>query len=160
MLQTGPTTIDTLHALHTLGVSVALDDFGAGYSSLTSLEQLPLTRVKLDRGLVADVDVNPRAAAIARTIMTLCRSLGLQVTAEGVERLGQLEFLASCGDLTVQGYLVARPAPGPDALQFVADTHSRLAALRLIPGVKAGTEPSQRRPSGTVSVLRPRPRRR
>jgi diguanylate cyclase (GGDEF)-like protein len=161
VLQTGPTTIDTLQSLQALGVSVALDDFGAGYSSLTSLEQLPLTRVKLDRGLVADVDVNPRAAAIARTIMTLCRSLGLQVTAEGVERVGQLEFLASCGDLTVQGYLLARPAPGAEALQFVADTQKRLAALRCIPGIAARVVPPERRPSGgTISVLRPRPRRR
>ena len=92
--------------------------------------------------------------------MTLCRSLGLQVTAEGVERVGQLEFLASCGDLTVQGYLVARPAPGADALQFVAETHNRLAALRCIPGIAARAAPPERRPSGTVSVLRPRPRRR
>jgi EAL domain-containing protein (putative c-di-GMP-specific phosphodiesterase class I) len=116
--------------------------------------------VKLDRGLVADVDVNPRAAAIARTIMTLCRSLGLQVTAEGVERVGQLEFLASCGDLTVQGYLLARPVPAADALQFVADTQSRLAALRCIPGIAARAAPAERRPSGTITVLRPRPRRR
>ncbi|MGH8309001.1 MAG: putative bifunctional diguanylate cyclase/phosphodiesterase, partial [Steroidobacteraceae bacterium] len=156
VLQTGAMTIDTLHSLKTMGVSVALDDFGAGYSSLTSLEQLPLTRVKLDRSLVADVDVNPRAAAIARSIMTLCRSLGLQVTAEGVERLGQLEFLAGCGELTVQGYLVARPMPGPDALQFVADTTSRLAALRSIPTLP---RPKSALDSpGTVSVLRPRPR--
>ncbi|MGQ0833403.1 MAG: putative bifunctional diguanylate cyclase/phosphodiesterase [Gammaproteobacteria bacterium] len=156
VLQTGAMTIDTLHSLKTMGVSVALDDFGAGYSSLTSLEQLPLTRVKLDRSLVADVDVNPRAAAIARSIMTLCRSLGLQVTAEGVERLGQLEFLAGCGELTVQGYLVARPMPGPDALQFVADTTSRLAALRSIPTLPR-PKPALDSP-GTVSVLRPRPR--
>ncbi|HKZ73631.1 MAG TPA: EAL domain-containing protein [Steroidobacteraceae bacterium] len=159
VLQTGPTTIDALHNLRMLGVSVALDDFGAGYSSLTSLEQLPLTRVKLDRGLVADVDVSPRAAAIARSIMTLCRSLGLQVTAEGVERLGQLQFLAGCGDLTVQGYLLARPAPGAETLQFVADTHGRLAALRSIPAIAHAKAPPRDGP-GTVSVLRPRPRRR
>jgi diguanylate cyclase (GGDEF)-like protein len=156
VLQTGAMTIDTLHSLRMMGISVALDDFGAGYSSLTSLEQLPLTRVKLDRSLVADVDVNPRAAAIARTIMTLCRSLGLQVTAEGIERVEQLEFLAGCGELTVQGYLLARPAPGPEALQFVSDTTARLAALRSVPNVPRSKPDAA---SGNVSVLRPRPRR-
>ena len=73
---------------------MALDDFGIGYSSLTSLEQLPITRVKLDRLLVAGVDTNPRSAAIVRSIVALCHGLGLQVVAEGVERTAQLEFLA------------------------------------------------------------------
>src|SRR6202035_5401692 len=90
-----------------LGVSIALDDFGIGYSSLTSLEQLPITRVKLDRQLVAGVDTNPRAAAIVRSIVALCHGLGLQVVAEGVERPAQLEFLAHCGPLGVQGQLLA-----------------------------------------------------
>ena len=119
VLQTGAATIETLHSLRMLGVTVALDDFGTGYSSLTSLEQLPLNRVKLDRSLIADVDSNSRAAAIARSIVDLCRSLGLQVTAEGVERPGQLEFLLGCGDIDVQGYLVARPMPAGELLGLV-----------------------------------------
>ena len=93
----------------TLGVATALDDFGTGYSSLTSLERLPLSRVKLDRSVVAEVDWNPRASSIARSIISLCRSLGLQVTVEGVERPSQLDFLVNCGDVSVQGYLVAHP---------------------------------------------------
>ncbi len=80
-----------------MGVSIALDDFGIGYSSLTSLEQLPITRVKLDRMLVESVDTSPRSAAIARSIIALCHGLGLQVIAEGVERGPQLEFLSKCG---------------------------------------------------------------
>jgi EAL domain-containing protein (putative c-di-GMP-specific phosphodiesterase class I) len=90
-------------------VSIALDDFGIGYSSLTSLEQLPITRVKLDRMLVEAVDTNPRSAAIARSIIALCHGLGLHVIAEGVERGPQLEFLSRCGPLGVQGYLLAHP---------------------------------------------------
>ena len=109
VFQTGPATIESLRRLRALGVAVALDDFGIGYSSLTSLEQLPITRVKLDRLLVAGVDTNPRSAAIVRSIVALCHGLGLQVVAEGVERGAQLEFLASCGPISVQGYLLAHP---------------------------------------------------
>ena len=86
MLQTGSATIEALRRLRELGISIALDDFGIGYSSLTSLEQLPINRVKLDRMLVEGVDSNPRSAAIVRSIVTLCHGLGLEVVAEGVER--------------------------------------------------------------------------
>jgi diguanylate cyclase (GGDEF)-like protein len=109
VFQTGPATVESLRRLRALGVAVALDDFGIGYSSLTSLEQLPITRVKLDRLLVAGVDTNPRSAAIVRSVVALCHGLGLQVVAEGVERGAQLEFLASCGPIGVQGYLLAHP---------------------------------------------------
>jgi diguanylate cyclase (GGDEF)-like protein len=109
VFQTGSTTIEALGKLRDMGVSIALDDFGIGYSSLTSLEQLPLTRVKLDRMLVEAVDTSPRSAAIARSIIALCHGLGLQVIAEGVERAPQLEFLSKCGPVGVQGYLLAYP---------------------------------------------------
>ncbi len=129
MLQTGAITVETLHALRMLGVATALDDFGTGYSSMTSLEQLPLSRVKLDRRLIAEVDHNPRAAAIARSIITLCRNLGLAVTAEGVERHEQLDFLASCGDVSVQGYLISRPADAGSVVEFVNDSATWINSL-------------------------------
>jgi diguanylate cyclase (GGDEF)-like protein len=125
VFQTGATTIDSLRRLRELGISIALDDFGIGYSSLTSLEQLPITRVKLDRMLVEAVDTNPRSAAIVRSIVALCHGLGLQVVAEGVERPAQLDFLAHCGPLGVQGYLLAYPV---EATQ--AETEARAAADR------------------------------
>ncbi|MDE2052167.1 MAG: EAL domain-containing protein, partial [Gammaproteobacteria bacterium] len=109
VLQTGTATIEALRRLREIGVSIALDDFGIGYSSLTSLEQLPINRVKLDRMLIEGVDSNPRSAAIVRSIVTLCHGLGLQVVAEGVERPTQLDFLTHCGPMTVQGYLLAHP---------------------------------------------------
>jgi diguanylate cyclase (GGDEF)-like protein len=115
VFQTGPTTVESLRRLREMGVSIALDDFGIGYSSLTSLEQLPITRVKLDRMLVEGVDSNPRSAAIVRSIVALCHGLGLQVIAEGVERPAQLEFLSHCGPIGVQGYLLAYPVENQDA---------------------------------------------
>jgi diguanylate cyclase (GGDEF)-like protein len=136
VVQTGSAVIDSLHQLRALGVSIALDDFGMGYSSLTSLEQLPITRVKLDRLLVAGVDTNPRAAAIVRSVVALCHGLGLQVVAEGVERTAQLEFLAQCGPLGVQGYLLAQPV---EAMAVVAEAQAAgERARRALSGAAGG----------------------
>ena len=154
MLQTGAITVETLHSLQLLGVATALDDFGTGYSSLTSLERLPLTRVKLDRSVVAEVDWNPRAASIARSIIALCRSLGLQVTVEGVERPSQLDFLANCGDVSVQGYLIAHPSDSSQVIEMVARTRSRLAAL--LEAARLSRTELVEETGGAVSVLRRR----
>ncbi|HVS76335.1 MAG TPA: EAL domain-containing protein, partial [Steroidobacteraceae bacterium] len=151
VLQTGTTTIDSLRRLRELGVSIALDDFGIGYSSLTSLEQLPINRVKLDRLLIEGIDSNPRSAAIVRSIVTLCHGLGLQVVAEGVERSTQLEFLAHCGPVAVQGYLLAHPveaaAAPEEAKAAAARARTFLAAaptpaLTLVGSRKRSAQPS------------------
>jgi diguanylate cyclase (GGDEF)-like protein len=126
VFQTGHATIESLRRLRALGVAIALDDFGIGYSSLTSLEQLPITRVKLDRLLIAGVDSNPRSAAIVRSIVALCHGLGLQVVAEGVERRAQLEFLALCGPIGVQGYLLGQPVE-----TALAPAEAQAAATRM-----------------------------
>ncbi|HEV2441728.1 MAG TPA: EAL domain-containing protein [Steroidobacteraceae bacterium] len=136
VLQTGTATIEALRRLRELGVSIALDDFGIGYSSLTSLEQLPINRVKLDRMLIEGVDSNPRSAAIVRSIVTLCHGLGLQVVAEGVERPTQLEFLTHCGPISVQGYLLAHPveaAAAPEEAKAAANRARTLLAAASTP---------------------------
>ncbi len=129
VFQTGPAIVESLRRLRALGVAIALDDFGIGYSSLTSLEQLPISRVKLDRQLTAAVDTNPRSAAIVRSIVALCHGLGLQVVAEGVERAAQLEFLSRCGPIGVQGFLLGNPveAAAAAAEAQAAGTRARQA---------------------------------
>jgi diguanylate cyclase (GGDEF)-like protein len=143
VFQTGAATIESLRRLRALGVAVALDDFGIGYSSLTSLEQLPITRVKLDRLLIAGIDSNARSAAIVRSVVALCHGLGLQVVAEGVERSSQLEFLAGCGPIGVQGYLLGRPveasAAANEAQAAAARARSVLEAASELP--REGSEP-------------------
>ncbi len=114
VLQTGRGTIDALQTLRSMGITIALDDFGAGFSSLASIERLPLSRVKFDRSLIAAVDENERSAAIVTSMVRLCHDLGLAVTAEGVERPAQLAMLAGFGGVDVQGYLIARPQPIED----------------------------------------------
>jgi diguanylate cyclase (GGDEF)-like protein len=119
VLQTGAHTIKTLDQLRSIGVAVALDDFGTGYSSLASLQRLPLTRVKLDRSLIAGIDDNARSASIARATIALCRGLGLEVTAEGVERVEQLAMLLPNRSITLQGYLFSRPVPASDLVPLL-----------------------------------------
>jgi diguanylate cyclase (GGDEF)-like protein len=118
-----------LRELHELGIGVVVDDFGTGSSSLTMLEHLPLAGVKLDQSVVTAVDWSPRAAAVAHSIVTLCRNLGLQVTIEGVERLTQLDFAASCGEVAVQGFLVASPTGANQIVEFVQRTQPRVDSL-------------------------------
>ncbi len=109
VLQTGADVIQTLEDLRRTGVGIALDDFGTGYSSLASLEQLPLTRVKLDRSLVARIDSGGRSLAIAQAIINLCGKLGFSITAEGIERPAQLSPLLGKTSMYLQGYLLSRP---------------------------------------------------
>jgi diguanylate cyclase (GGDEF)-like protein len=139
VFQTGAATIEALGRLRALGVSIAIDDFGSGYSSLTSLERLPITRVKLDRTLIEAVDSNPRSAAIARAIIVLCHGLGLQVMAEGVERPEQLAMLARYGPIGVQGYLLGRPALADAVMSEAQEAGARarkiLAASEMEPRI-------------------------
>jgi diguanylate cyclase (GGDEF)-like protein len=109
VLQSGPMTIETLRTLRSADIAIALDDFGTGYSSLASLENLPLTRIKLDRSLIASIDTNPRSAAVATAIIGLCKALGLDMTAEGIERPEQFTALAAHRAIHLQGYLISRP---------------------------------------------------
>ena len=129
LLQTGPTTISALRILQSHGFGIALDDFGTGYSSLTSLEQLPLSRIKLDRSLVASIDTSDRAAAIARAIIDLCGSLGLQVTAEGIERPQQFAWLMGNRDMFLQGYLLSDAVSFDEVLSVKASLGNKIQDL-------------------------------
>ena len=139
VLQTGPATLAALRQIRSCGIAIALDDFGTGYSSLASLQQLPLTRIKLDRSLLEDIDTSPRSLSIARSIMSLCRSLGLEITAEGIERAEQLSLLLADGAMFVQGYLLSRPIAEGEVIPSLAAVAERSRSLLLPSATAAAT---------------------
>jgi EAL domain-containing protein (putative c-di-GMP-specific phosphodiesterase class I) len=131
VLQTGRATVEAIRRLRNAGISIALDDFGTGYSSLASLEHLPLTRVKLDQSLMASIDTNARSLAITLAIADLCRQLGLEMTAEGVERPEQLALLLPHASICLQGFLISRPVGRTDLPKRVSEVPERLQSLLL-----------------------------
>lgn len=104
-----------LHRLNLLGVQLSLDDFGTGYSSLARIKELPLDLLKIDRSFIKDITQDKTDHAITATIIAMSRTLGLKVTAEGVETAEQLAFLSNLNCDYYQGYLASRPLP---AAQF------------------------------------------
>ena len=112
----------TMQRLHRQGISVSLDDFGTGFSSMAYLQHLPLDSLKIDRSFVRDVETNPRNAAICRALLSLAHSMGLTVIAEGVETEGQYAWLRAHGCDQVQGYLLGRPMPLEQVVSLLHDT--------------------------------------
>lgn len=101
--------IDKMHALKQLGIRFAIDDFGTGYSSLAYLKRLPLDRIKIDRSFTKDIVSDPNDAVIVETIVSMARSLDLEVIAEGVEFLDVLEALKARSCTVFQGYYFGSP---------------------------------------------------
>ena len=112
-----------LEQLRALGASIALDDFGTGWSSLASLRRYPVDVLKLDRTLIASIDCDESAAAVARAVVAMARALGHVVVAEGIERPEQAAVLRALGCELGQGFLFSRPVPAHEA-------HALLAARR------------------------------
>ena len=122
-------TVDILANIRSMGVSISMDDFGSGYSSLSSLKTIPLDILKIDRSLVCDLDENETSRRITGAIVELGKAMKLVILAEGVETLEQCKFLTEIGCDLAQGYYYSKPCPAdqitalllmPDAMRLIS----------------------------------------
>jgi diguanylate cyclase (GGDEF)-like protein len=121
-----------LEGLRALGCRIALDDFGTGYSSLAYITRFPPDRIKIDKAFVTNLDRSTGDAAVASAILSLGRNLGVTVTAEGIERTGQLEWLRARGCDEVQGFLLSRPLSAHELEQTFLQAEGPMGAIRHI----------------------------
>ena len=112
-----------LESLKQLGISISIDDFGTGYSSLGVLRDLPIDRIKIDRSFIVDLTDSGDARSMIEAMLTLGRSLRMDMIAEGIERSEQAELLRQLGCNEGQGFLFSRPLT-------VEELHKHLAAVR------------------------------
>lgn len=113
--------VHTIAELAAIGVQAAIDDFGSGYSSLSYVQQLPVTKLKIDRCFVEDVPENAKNAALVRAAVGMAHGLGLSTVAEGVETRAQREFLIGVGCDLLQGYHFGVPMPAEQLARMIRD---------------------------------------
>src|SRR4029079_11466668 len=110
MLMKDPQMVcSTLKELKSLGVRIGIDDFGTGYSSLSYLHSFPIDTLKIDRSFITGIESEQEKIEIVRTVINLAHGLGLEVTAEGIENIAQLNILRNLGCDTGQGYFFSAP---------------------------------------------------
>lgn len=112
---------DVLNELDRLGVHLSTDDFGTGYSSLSYLQTFPFDRLKIDRSFIDKLGTNKKSDAIVKTILMLGANLGMEVVAEGIETIGQLEFLQELGCRYGQGFYFSRPVDAAVAEKLISE---------------------------------------
>ena len=121
LLQEDQVSAGVLTGLQELGVSISLDDFGTGWSSLAYLRRFPFDQIKMDRGFLRDLDADPRVGAVVNAILSLGRGLGMTVVAEGIETEEQAQRLLALGCERGQGWHLGRPVPAEQARALVAE---------------------------------------
>ena len=112
---------NTLLELKELGISIAIDDFGVGYSSLSYLHRFPIDRLKIDRSFISNMEESPESVAITKTILQLGQNMSLHCVAEGVETWEQFSFLQKHGCQLIQGYLFSKPINEVQFLEYLKD---------------------------------------
>lgn len=115
MKETG-STLSILNSLRDMKASIAMDDFGTGYSSLSYIRKYPIDKIKIDRSFVMDLPDNRESLAIVHAIISIAKSLGMKITAEGIETAEQMEILTRAGCTYGQGYLLGKPVPARDLI--------------------------------------------
>jgi diguanylate cyclase (GGDEF)-like protein/PAS domain S-box-containing protein len=120
-LDSSEATVNIMRNLKKLGVKLSLDDFGTGWSSLSYLRHFPIDRLKIDRSFVRDIDTQPAAEAVVKSILGLGRSLGIACVAEGVETRQQRDYFKKQACREMQGFLFSRPVPAVEMTQLLRE---------------------------------------
>ena len=129
LLQAPAASLENLVRLRMMGCRLSLDDFGAGFSSLQRLCQLPFNEIKLDGEFVRNLEHEPRCAAVIASTLALGNSLGMAVVVEGIETLDQLQRLLAMGCVEGQGYWFARPMSGQGLLHWLQQRETNPVAM-------------------------------
>jgi EAL domain-containing protein (putative c-di-GMP-specific phosphodiesterase class I) len=111
LMRDAEATLTHLRRLKAVGVTIAIDDFGSGQSSLTSLRRFPIDELKIDGSVIAAIDDAPQTTALLHTLLELGQTLGLTIVAEGIETCSQLEGLRGERCAYGQGFILTRPQP-------------------------------------------------
>ncbi len=119
---------DNITRLSKHGFHIDLDDFGTGHASISSLRDLHVDRVKIDRSFIVDIHENQNLQTFTNALIQLSKSLGIRVLAEGIEREEEVQWLARHGCEYIQGYLISKPVPEEKLLQLLSVESSELAA--------------------------------
>jgi len=114
-----------LNAMRAMGISIAIDDFGTEYSSLSRLHTLPVDRLKIDRQFVLDFSKGKRGHDMLKTIFALSNAFGLKTTAEGIETQEQLAFVKDMGCDEIQGYYYYKPMPAEEIEKILIQLRDR-----------------------------------
>jgi diguanylate cyclase (GGDEF)-like protein/PAS domain S-box-containing protein len=127
MMRDPEQAVTVLNKISASGIRISIDDFGTGYSSLSHLKKFPIDELKVDQSFVRDLSVNMDDAAIVSAVISMAKSLGLSVTAEGVETIEQLRFLKGLDCDNMQGYYFSKPLPA-DEFRKLLESGRKLAA--------------------------------
>jgi len=119
-------SIKILKEIQSLGVPIAIDDFGTGYSSLSYLQRFPMDKLKIDRAFVRHLDEQHDNLVLTKTILALCKTMGLKVVAEGVERKEEEQILIDEGCDVVQGFRYSAPIPDSKFRKLVREYNNSL----------------------------------
>ncbi len=112
--------VTQLNQFRTMGITVAMDDFGTGYSSLSYLHSFDFDKIKIDRSFICDIESNQQNESIVKAVISIGRSFGMEVVAEGVETTGQAELLRQLDCDLLQGYLIAKPMTPEQLHEYLA----------------------------------------